>query len=179
MNNLVHPDTEKNSKQDQDFPVAPHSIESRRRVSVGGDKRTIDTLTSGRQHTSLTNLVEPKYGPGRCTSENALIALQAKFGIGFQNSATTSRVVISKSDNLLNDNCIENAIDSSSERARLHSPKVLSHESTVVLSAPSYGLTTETQNLLSPEPPSSLTSHSSSRRTPTIEEEPDEFQKLI
>ena len=78
------------------------------------------------------------------------------------------------------DNCIdETDLDPSSERLRLHSPKVLPHESAAVISAPSSGLTKETQNLLSPEPPSSLASHSSSRRTPTIEEEPNEFDNLI
>lgn len=186
MLNLVHPDGEKSSEPDQDtklprgmlqtdFPVnkdirklshniiiAPNSVESRRRVSVGGDHRTIQEhlLTSGRQHTSLTNLAEPKYGPERCTSENALIALQSKYGIDFQNS-NTSRIVISKSENCMAPPSKENDLDLSSAK---------------VFPA---AVTSETQNLLSPEPPSSLTSHSSSRRTPTIEEEPDEFDKLI
>ena len=32
----------------------------------------------------------PVYGPGRCTSENALLALQSKFGYSFKSAVTGS-----------------------------------------------------------------------------------------
>ena len=53
------------------------------------------------QYGSLTNLVEPRYGPQKCTSENALLALQAKYGYSFQSAAQTTGIKLSKSDNKL------------------------------------------------------------------------------
>ena len=51
-------------------------------------------------------LVEPKYGPGRCTSENALLALQSKFGYSFKSACSgsgMSGVIHSRSENVLAD----------------------------------------------------------------------------
>ena len=50
--------------------------------------------------------MEPKYGPGRCTSENALLALQSKFGYSFKSACTgsgISGVIHSRSENVLAD----------------------------------------------------------------------------
>ena len=56
---------------------------------------------SAGQYGSLTNLVEPRYGPHKCTSENALLALQAKYGYSFHSAAQTTGIKLSKSDNKL------------------------------------------------------------------------------
>ena len=40
----------------------------------------------------MQGLAEPKYGPQKCTSENALLALQSKFGYSFKSAAAGSGV---------------------------------------------------------------------------------------
>ena len=185
-----------NKRLSLDNLVPPRSVDSQRRVSLGTGLYNPSNDPVSRQafkHGSLTNLTEPKYGPQKCTSENALLALQSKYGYSFKSAVTGSGVVLSKSDNLLNERLLDipkkgvpsvthtesqNLLPSPSGRR----PVDFSNDDDDVFESidrPPTVIINERQGLLSPEPPSSIASHSSSRRTPTIEEEPEELEKLL
>ena len=148
----------------------PRSVDSQRRVSLGhpptappGDPLRHPLRPS--HHSSDTNLAEPKYGPGRCTSENALVALQSKYGYSFKSAVTGSGVAMSRSDNLLHAKVEEEqeAVESehllaaspTGARSRLLSPEPLARSRTPTVEATPRG------------------------RTPTIEEEPGEADQLL
>lgn len=185
-----------NKRLSLDNLVPPRSVDSQRRVSLGTGLYNPSNDPVSKQafkHGSLTNLAEPKYGPQKCTSENALLALQSKYGYSFKSAVTGSGVVLSKSDNLLNERLLDipkkgvpsvthtesqNLLPSPSGRR----PVDFSNDDDDVFESidrPPTVIINERQGLLSPEPPGSVASHSSSRRTPTIEEEPEELEKLL
>ena len=156
----------------------PRSVDSQRRVSLGtAGQSASDALgRHPRHHSSDTNLAEPKYGPGRCTSENALVALQSKYGYSFKSAVNGSGVALSRSDNLLHTK-LEEEEDTE-----------VNPETTRLLAAPSPVTAQPTPGLgglgvplsrlvLSPEPGSKVPRG----RTPTIEEgeEPSEGDRLL
>jgi len=187
-----------NKRLSLDNLVPPRSVDSQRRVSLGTGLYNPSHDPSSRNtfnHGSLTNLSEPKYGPQKCTSENALLALQSKYGYSFKSAVTGSGVVFSKSDNLLNEKLIDIPTKSLLSATQTESQSLLPSPSgrkpvdfiiDDVFESPDQPpdqpptvIITERQSLLSPEPHGSIASHSSSRRTPTIEEEPEELEKLL
>ena len=185
-----------NKRLSVDNLVPPCSVNSQRRVSLGTGLYNPSNDPVSRQafkHGSLTNLAEPKYGPQKCTSENALLALQSKYGYSFKSAVTGSGVVLSKSDNLLNERLLDipkkglPSVTQTESQSLLPSPSGrrpvdFSNDDDDVFDSidrPPTVIINERQGLLSPEPQGSVASHSSSRRTPTIEEEPEELEKLL
>ena len=165
----------------------PRSVDCQRRVSLGQCQappaQLGETLLSrqSRHHASESNLAEPKYGPGRCTSENALVALQSKYGYSFKSAAQGSGVAMSRSDNLLHTK-LEGAAEGEEGGGGEESRRLL-EPSTDSVSPPSTSPPTAVirpRTLLSPEPPS-LPSLPVRGRTPTIEEqeEPGEADQLL
>jgi hypothetical protein len=150
----------------------PRSVDSQRRVSLGtpgpgpGVQPLGNLSRTQRHHSSDTNLAEPKYGPGRCTSENALVALQSKYGYSFKSAAVGSGVTISRSDNLLHQ--------------KLDEEDVPSTESERLLTASGPPTAVIRPRLLSPEPGGPVPPPGRGR-TPTIEEaeEPGEADRLL
>ena len=86
---LLTPPAPQSKRLSLDSVEPPRSAEPGRRVSLG--------VTPGPG--SLGSLAEPRYGPGRCTSENALLALQSKYGYSFRSAVSGSGIQLSKSDN--------------------------------------------------------------------------------
>jgi len=181
-----------NKRLSLDNLVPPRSVDSQRRVSLGTGLYNPSNDPVSRQafkHGSLTNLTEPKYGPQKCTSENALLALQSKYGYSFRSAVTGSGVVLSKSDNLLHERLLDIPKSGAPPESQTllpspsgRRPVDFSNDDDDVFESidrPPTVIITERQGLLSPEPPSSVASHASSRRTPTIEEEPEECEKLL
>ena len=158
----------------------PRSVDSQRRVSLGtsGAQPVGEALGRHhpRHHSSDTNLAEPKYGPGRCTSENALVALQSKYGYSFKSAMNGSGVALSRSDNLLHSKLEEEDGEvNNPETARLLAAPS-SIQPTSGLGALGVPLTGR-HHALSPEPGSKVPRG----RTPTIEEgeEPSEGDRLL
>jgi len=140
-----------------------------RRVSLGTGLLSRESLDKQIKHgSSLTNLkglAEPKYGPQKCTSENALLALQSKYGYSFKSAVSgsgVSKVLHSRSENVLVDKAEEGNTE---ERTNLLAPKE-GNERT-----PNSSLSA--REISQPSPVGS------DRRTPVIEEEPEESDKLL
>lgn len=133
-----------------------------RRVSLGTgllSKESLDKqIKHGSSLTNLKGLTEPKYGPQKCTSENALLALQSKYGYSFKSAVSgsgISRVLHSRSENVLADRTEED----SEERENL--------------------LTTPEENM---QTNASHTPHDrvvAEERTKMSQEEPEERDKLL
>jgi len=153
-----------------------------RRVSLGTgtlprdhDTTARDTLIKhGGSLTNLKGLAEPKYGPQKCTSENALLALQSKFGYSFKSAATGSGCGIkgvnhSRSENVLVEKCdveeTESLLGSNMKKNKSRSPTMEAVERT---RSPS------SSRLQSPS-----IDNIQDRKTPTIEEEPSENDKFL
>merc|ERR1719367_1838777 len=158
----------------------PRSVDSQRRVSLGTAGQPLASEALGRHHprhhSSDTNLAEPKYGPGRCTSENALVALQSKYGYSFKSAMNGSGVALSRSDNLLHSKLEE-------EDGEVNNPETARLLAAPSSTQPTSGLgalgvpLTGRHHALSPEPGSKVPRG----RTPTIEEgeEPSEGDRLL
>ena len=155
----------------------PRSVDSQRRVSLGTAGQPLASEALGRHHprhhSSDTNLAEPKYGPGRCTSENALVALQSKYGYSFKSAVNGSGVALSRSDNLLHSKLEEEDAEVNPETTRLLAAPVTGQ--------PTPGLgalgVPVSRLVFSPEPGSKVPRG----RTPTIDEgeEPSEGDRLL
>ena len=155
----------------------PRSVDSQRRVSLGtaGQSASEALGRHPRHHSSDTNLAEPKYGPGRCTSENALVALQSKYGYSFKSAVNGSGVALSRSDNLLHAKLEEEDTEGNPETTRLlAAPSPVTVQPTPGLGALGVPVS---RLVLSPEPGSKVPRG----RTPTIEEgeEPSEGDRLL
>lgn len=144
----------------------PRSVDSQRRISLGTTPPAEVLARHSRHHASDTNLAEPKYGPGRCTSENALVALQSKYGYSFKSAVTGSGVAMSRSDNLLH-----NKLEEAGEAAE--TSRLLPSQGEGVATSPPTAVIRP--RLLSPEP-ATLPSRG---HTPTIEEEEGEADRLL
>ena len=157
----------------------PRSVDSQRRVSLGTAGQSGSEALGRhhpRHHSSDTNLAnEPKYGPGRCTSENALVALQSKYGYSFKSAVNGSGVALSRSDNLLHAKLEEEDAEGNPETTRLlAAPSPVTVQPTPGLGALGVPVS---RLVLSPEPGSKVPRG----RTPTIEEgeEPSEGDRLL
>ena len=157
----------------------PRSVDSQRRVSLGTAGQSGSEALGRhhpRHHSSDTNLAnEPKYGPGRCTSENALVALQSKYGYSFKSAVNGSGVALSRSDNLLHSKLEEEDTEVNPEATRLlAAPSAAQPTPGLAIGALGVPLS---RLVLSPEPGSKVPRG----RTPTIEEgeEPSEGDRLL
>ena len=106
-----------------------------------------------------------RYGPQKCTSENALLALQAKYGYSFQSAVQGTGHKLSQSDNKLNGGVVDRA-EAARPAETEESSETEEEEAEERISV----IGGERRTLLSPPPAS---------RTPTIEEVPEEMEKFL